>query len=170
MVSNVWIGSFTLGVFSTLLFWLLFPSARAEFSSTACMDNELVGDVFICPTGWIGKFNGLGLLSAIKLRGNCIAFLSSISVVDVVADDNGIGGGGTGAGEDDASTSFLFAKLLLTVFDELDDDSWFVERVSISDDVEDGTSDIVIVGWENVWTDVDDDDDDDDDCESATNK
>lgn len=87
---------------------LLFVSPRFEFSADVLADGA-GGDVVICGIGFFNcKFNGNGLFSVIKLRGNCIVLSSLISAGDV----------------DDASTRFDNLEFFETSTDGIDDEEF----------------------------------------------
>ena len=94
---------------------------------------------FIC------KFNGNGLFSLIKLRGNCIVVSSLIS-------DDDVG---------DTSTAFDNVELLVTIIDGIDDDErwfeelWWDDNISIDDEESDSSGGDGANGWESTET-VDD--------------
>ncbi len=121
-VNNVWIWSVTLAVSTTLL---LFVSPRFEFSIKVLFGGDVV---LICGIEFFNcKFNGNGLFSLIKLRGNCIVLSSLIFDDDV----------------DDTSTTF---ELFLITID--DEEFWSDGKRSIEDDESANVRDD---GGTNVW-------------------
>ena len=139
--------------------WLV--SARLEFSRSVLPDDEEDDDVDAgkWEVGFLNcKFNGNGLFSLIRLRGNCMAvssFVAAAAVVLVVADEGDV---------DAALTALDNGEWLVTTMagidaaDDMLDGSWSEEiddegSISSADDVE--SVDVTVAGangWESTET------------------